>query len=126
MQDTDSAAGPSAGDLRLQRNLKIVVAVLAIMLAVGMATIVGRILYLASRTPAQPAAAPAPAAVSVGVLPKELSMQLPSGAQVKSISLSGDRLAVHYALDAAGGAGEGIAIIDLRTGEPVASVGLKR
>jgi hypothetical protein len=49
-------------------------------------------------------------------------LQLPAGAQVRSISLSGDRLAVHY--EAQGS--EGVAVIDLATGQPVASVGITR
>ena len=49
-------------------------------------------------------------------------LQLPAGAQVRSISLSGDRLAVHYEA----GELEGVAVIDLATGQPVASVGITR
>ncbi|MFN3623979.1 MAG: DUF6476 family protein [Hyphomicrobium sp.] len=117
MQETEAAEVPSAAEMRLQRNLKIVVLVLAVLLAAGLATIVARILYVASRSETQPAAVTASPTLRPG-----LSMQLPAGAEVKSISLSGDRLAVHYS--AAGE--EGIAVLDLRTGEPVASVGLKR
>jgi uncharacterized membrane protein len=117
MQETEAADVPSAAEMRLQRNLKIVVVVLAVLLAAGLATIVARIFYLASRSETQP-----PAMSAAGPLRPELSMQLPAGAEVKSISLSGDRLAVHYT--AAGG--EGVAVIDLRSGAPVASVGLKR
>ena len=115
MQDTEAAGVPSAAELRLQRNLKIIVAVLALLLAAGLATIIARILYVASGSSTQQAA-PAP------TLRPELSMQLPAGSQVRSISLSGDRLAVHYV---AGGE-EGISVIDLRTGALAASVGLKR
>lgn len=117
MQETDVAGAPSAAELRLQRNLKIVVLVLAVLLAAGLATIVARIFYVASGSRTQPEAP-----VASTVLRPELSMQLPAGAEVKSISLSGDRLAVHYSASS----GEGIAVLDLRTGAPVATVGLKR
>lgn len=111
----DAVGTPSAAEMRLQRNLKIVVILLAVLLLVGLATVVGRIIYLASGHRTQPAA-------TGGALRPELSMQLPAGAVVRSIALSGDRLAVHY--DAAGA--EGIAIIDLRTGERLVAVGLQR
>ena len=42
--------------LRLQRNLKIVVIALAVLIFAGLATIVGRVIYLASGAPTQPAA----------------------------------------------------------------------
>ena len=113
-QAIDAAGTPSAADVRLQRNLKIVVLVLAVLLAAGLATVVGRIIYLASGHKVQPA-------VTGAALRGELAMQLPAGAVVRSIALSGDRLAVHY--DAAGI--NGIAVLDMRTGEPVASVKLE-
>jgi hypothetical protein len=111
-----NAAEMSASELRLQRNLKIIVVVLAVLLAAGLAAIVARIFYVASRPAAQPPL------VSGEGLKGGLSMQLPAGAEVRSISLSGDRVAVHYS---AGGR-EGIAVLDLRTGEPLASVELKK
>ncbi len=114
MQETEAAV-PSASELRLQRNLKIIVVVLGVLLFAGLAAIIGRIIYIASVPSTQPAS-------STAVLRPELSMQLPAGAEVRSISLSGDRLAVHYVANGA----DVVAIIDLRTGEPVASVGLKR
>jgi hypothetical protein len=116
MPETTAVGEISASELRLQRNLKIIVVVLAVLLAAGLAAIVARIFYVASRPAAQPAA------VSGEALKPGLSMQLPAGAEVRSISLSGDRLAVHYS--AAGR--EGIAVLDLRTGEPAASIELKK
>lgn len=116
----DASGAPSAAEMRLQRNLKIVVLVLGVLIFAGLAAIVGRIIYVASTPKAQQAQT---APLSPGaVLRPELSMQLPAGAEVRSISLSGDRLAVHYV---AAGA-EGIAILDLRTGEPVARIGVGR
>ncbi len=81
----------------------------------GLATIVGRVIYLASGAPTQPAAP------SLAIRPEQ-SLGTPAGAQVRSISLSGNRLAVHY--EAAGT--EGIAVLDLQTGQTITSVGLKR
>lgn len=113
------AAALSAAEARLQRNLKIIVTVLGVALFVGLAVVVGRIIYLASAAPAQPGAQTAGAAGAPG---PAFSLQLPAGAQVRSMALSGDRLAVHY--EAA--SGEGIAVIDLRTGRPAASIGIER
>ena len=45
-----------APTLRLQRNLKLVVIALAVLIFAGLATIVGRVIYLASGAPTQPAA----------------------------------------------------------------------
>lgn len=110
---------PSAAEARLQRNLKIIVIVLGVALFVGLAVVIGRIIYLASAAPAQPGAQ---TAGSAGAPRPAFSLQLPAGAQVRSMALSGDRLAVHY--EAA--SGEGIAVIDLRTGRPAASIGIER
>jgi len=117
MHGTEAAgaiAGSSAAELRLQRNLKIVVIVLALLLAAGLATGIGRIIYLAS--------APGAQQIGRGSVPAELSMQLPAGAEVRAISVAGDRLAVHYV--AAGR--EGISVVDLRSGKPAASVAIER
>jgi hypothetical protein len=114
-QAVETAPAQSAADARLQRNLKIVVIALAVLLVAGLATVIGRIIYLASGKPAQRAA-------SGLALAPETSLQLPAGAQVRSISLSGDRLAVHY--EAAGA--EGIAVLDLLSGRPITAVGIRR
>ena len=50
--------GPTAAEARLQRNLKIVVVALGVLIFAGLATAVGRIIYLASARPAQPVASP--------------------------------------------------------------------
>jgi hypothetical protein len=116
----DDVGTPSAAEMRLQRNVKIVVLVLGVLIFAGLAAIVGRMIYLASGQKAQQAH---PAALSADMpLRPELSMQLPAGAEVRSVSLSGDRLAVHYVAPG----GEGITVLDLRTGEAVARVGLER
>jgi len=116
MQDRVEAEAPSADELRLQRNLKIIVIALGVLLFAGLAVIIGRIIYLASRQPVQPPV------VAIEALSAEQTMQLPAGADVRSISLSGDRLAVHYIADGR----EGIAVLDLKTGKPLARVGIER
>lgn len=114
-QATGPATVPSGADARLQRNLKIVVIALAVLILAGLATIVGRVIYLASGAPTQPAAP------GLAIKPEQ-SLGLPAGAQVRSVSLSGNWLAVHY--EAAGA--EGIAVLDLQTGQSITSVGIKR
>ena len=108
------AAALSPSEARLQRILKLVVVALALLLFAGLAAIVWRVIYLASPSATQPAAAPSPA-----IRPQQ-SLGLPPGAVVRSISLSGDRLAVHYEA----GAEAGIAVFDLQTGRLVTDIGV--
>jgi hypothetical protein len=114
-QSLKTSPGPTAAELRLQRNLKIVVIGLAVLMLAGLVAIVGRVIYLASGSPTQPAQA-------VPVIRPEQKLGLPAGAQVRAVSLSGNRLAVHYE---AGGA-EGIAVLDLQTGATIATVAIER
>jgi Family of unknown function (DUF6476) len=126
MQAPDGAAAPaaqrspevaaeqSAAELRLQRNLKFVVAGLALLLVAGLLAVGGRVIYLASTKQAQPAAP------TLAIRPEQ-SVALPTGAQVRSVSLSGDRLAVHF--EAGGRAG--IAILDLNTGRTITNVDIE-
>jgi hypothetical protein len=104
----------SASDLRLQRILKLVVVALAIVIFAGLSAVVWRVIYLASPSATQPAAP------TLAVRPEQ-SLELPAGALVRSISLSGSRLAVHYE---AGGV-TGIAILDLQTGRMVTNVAVE-
>ena len=104
----------SASDLRLQRILKLVVVALAILIFAGLAAVVWRVIYLASLSATQPASP------MLAIRPEQ-SLALPAGAQVRSISLSGGRLAVHYE---AGGA-TGIAVLDLQTGRMVTDVAVE-
>ena len=90
------------------RILKIAVVVMGVILVLGFLAVLGRIAYLVTRT-AKPAA---------HTIAKDLRLPLPEGATVRSLALSGDRLAVHF--DAHAGAG--VAILDLLTGEPVTHV----
>jgi hypothetical protein len=107
--------GPTAAELRLQRNLKIVVIGLAVLMLAGLVAIVGRVIYLASGSPAQPVA---PVAATV----PEQKLGLPAGARVRAVSLSGNRLAVHYET----GSAEGIAVLDLKTGATITTIAIER
>jgi hypothetical protein len=111
----DARSQLTSAEARLQRNLKFIVAALALLMFAGLAAIVGRIIYLASGTPTQPAVA------SLAIRPEQ-TLALPAGAAVRSVSLSGDRLAVHYE---AGGV-DGIAVLDLQSGQAITSVNIQR
>ena len=93
------------------RILKIAVVVMGVILVLGFAAVVGRIAYLVTRT-AKPAASAA--------IAKDMRLSLPEGAMVRSLALSGDRLAVHFDAHA----GPGVTILDLLTGEPITHVKL--
>lgn len=114
-QPMDTSPRPTAAELRLQRNLKIIVIALAVLMLAGLVAIVGRVIYLASGSPTQPAA-------PVSAIQPEQKLRLPAGAQVRAVSLSGNRLAVHYD---AGGA-ESIAVLDLQTGVTITTVAIER
>lgn len=97
------------------RALKIAVVVMGIMIVLGVLAVIGRIVYLANQRSAQGVSAvPAGSAR----LSANARLALPAGAQVRQISLSGDRLAVHY--EAAGASG--IAVLDLATGAVLSRV----
>jgi hypothetical protein len=110
----NEAPTPSDADLmrerRVQRNLKIVVAGLGILILLGLGAVVAGIVGMASgglKSKSDPAAAPSSS------LPATLDLKLPLGAKIVSVSLSGKRLAVAHE----GPAGAGIAIIDIETGQ---------
>jgi hypothetical protein len=113
---SEFAAEPAAAprrDAGLVRALKILVIVLGVLLILGFFTIVARLVYLAAR-PGPPGAVPA---AGLGAKP---SLELPAGAHVRAIALSGDRLAVHYEAPVGGG----IAVLDIATGRTLARVQL--
>jgi hypothetical protein len=99
-----------------ERVLVFIVAFLGLCIVAGIAAVVLRIIYLSSTREAAPSAPQssqtsptAQAGSAVG------SLSLPAGAVVKSVSLSGDRLAVHYEA----GSEAGIMIVDVATGAEV-------
>lgn len=113
----NSAAADDAAlmrEMRLQRNLKIIIAVMTLFIVAGLGAIVARIVSGASKHTA-PVTTISHAGVSAG---PSITLELPQGAKIVSISLSGNRLAVHHE----GPRGSGIAILDLETGARIADV----
>lgn len=90
-----------------ERVLVFIVVFLGLLIVAGIVAVVLRIIYLSSTAPAQ-RAGPDAGAVSAAVD----RLALPAGAVVRSVSASGDRLAVHYE----GPDGAGIAVVDLASG----------
>jgi hypothetical protein len=113
-RDTElDEADEAAARKRTERLLVFIVSFLGLLIVAGITAVVLRIIYLsatpsAQQEPSQVAGAAAP----VAGLPSPERLDLPAGAVVKSISLSGDRLAVHYEAPS----GAGIAVLDLATG----------
>lgn len=93
------------------RLLKTAIVVMSAVLVVGLAVIIGRIAYLVSQGGTRQTS---PVAV------EQTRLNLPAGAVVRAMALSGERLAVHY--DAPAGAG--IAVLDLGTGKTVTHIDL--
>ena len=131
MQASDVAAAPASGaagidadaspDQRAQRVLKFIVVTLAVLLFAGLVVAVARVIYLASAPVAQPATSALTPAAPMPAIRPEQSVALPAGAQVRSVSLSGNRLAVHYDV----GSASGIAVLDLQTGRLVTNVAIE-
>jgi hypothetical protein len=107
------ATDEDAARKRTERLLVFIVSFLGLLLVAGITAVVLRIIYLSSTSPAQRELSQAEESTvpQVGV-PRPDRLDLPAGAVVKSVSVGGDRLAVHY--EAPGGAG--IAVVDLTTG----------
>lgn len=95
------------------RALKFLVIAMGVMIVVGLLTVIGRIVYLASTGPRQAAVASS----SIRLAPS-VKLALPAGAHIRQVSLSGDRLAVHYET----ASGTGIALINLASGAIVSRI----
>jgi hypothetical protein len=108
----------SAADLmreqRLQRNLKIAIAAMGLMILAGLGAIAYKILAGSAGPQSSSGTVTGISAAPGG----EIAMELPKGAKIVSVSVSGNRLAVHHE----GPTGTGIAIIDLDTGRRVVDV----
>jgi hypothetical protein len=104
---------------RQGRILKIAVIVMGLLLVGGFAFVLAAIVYQASR-PAQ-VGARGTAQYAPGQRGFTIDLPVPAGAAVATISLDGNRLAVHVN----GTAGQEIAVIDLTTGKVIAHVRLK-
>ena len=93
------------------RMLRIAVIAMGVILVLGFITVIARIVYLVNRSSETATAVSAP-------VQQAARLALPAGASVRTMSLAGSRLAVHYE----GPAGGGIVILDLQTGKPVSRV----
>lgn len=119
MESTNSTAdtAPLTQDLlreqRLQRNLKIVVGLLGALILIGLGAVIVRVAGFATGTPR------ASDVRTVLATPGgSLALEIPKGARIVSVSLSGNRLAVQHD----GPQGTGISILDLDTGRRVLDV----
>lgn len=111
------------------RQLKFAVIAMGVILLLGFAVVIGRIVYLVNSAP-RPAASAAATPARVGAphqvpsaqlplaqsqLPQSgVTLSLPRGAVIRQLALSGNRLAIYFE----GPDGAGIRIVDLATGGP--------
>ena len=102
-------ATEAAARKRTERTLVFIVVFLGLLIVAGIVAVVLRIIYLSSQPAAQQAALAASAAEES---PEPARLALPAGAVVRSVSLAGDRLAVHYEAPS----GAGIAVVDVASG----------
>ena len=100
---TNDPAGDTARNIK-ERVLIFIVVFLGFLIVAALGAVLVKIIYLSSEPPAQPATSRAAGAKD--------RLDLPAGAVVKSISVSGDRLAVHFEAPS----GAGISVLDLSTG----------
>jgi hypothetical protein len=91
------------------RLLRIAVVVMGVILLLGFATVIGRIVYLLNTAPKPVGARIQDGSEIAAPLTAPPSIELPTGAVVKHMALSGNRLAIHY--ESASGAG--IRIVDI-------------
>jgi hypothetical protein len=116
LNDPAPLSGAQAAALKMkERVLVFIVAFLGLCIVAGLAAVVLRIIYLSSTREAASSAPVQHVRPADQTASARGSLSLPAGAVVKSVSLSGDRLAVHY--EAAGETG--IAIVDVVTGADV-------
>lgn len=116
-----SASGEDSARPGKERVLVFIVVFLGLLIVAGLTAVILRIIYLSSTGPAQRTIAEEPAAAAAVALPGEDAasrLTLPAGAVVKSVSVGGDRLAVHYEAPS----GTGIAVLDLASGAVVRRV----
>ena len=108
------------------RQLKVAVIAMGVILLLGFAVVIGRIVYLVNSGPKPVVAAAVPVGGQGGtspgqspVLPTPLSqagasISLPRGAVIRQMAISGNRLALYYE----GPDGAGVRIVDLSSGGP--------
>ena len=95
------------------RKVRLAVIGMSVVLVAGVATLIGRVVYLANRGSEQ-----ATVFRSGETLTPEARLVLPPGAAVKSTSLTGNRLSAHYTSLK----GDGLLILDLVTGKTLSHV----
>lgn len=112
------APAPMFSDAQM-RKLKIAVVGMGVLLLAGFTLVVGRIVYLLNRPSVDQ---PSLQEVDAARVPSGPSVRLvlPEGAVVRHISLSGNRLAVHFDAQS----GSGIRILELSTGRPIQQIDL--
>jgi Family of unknown function (DUF6476) len=111
-------SGPGTGallnDAQVKR-LKVAITVMTALLAIGIVTLIGRVIYLAQNK------SDASRSLSIAqplTLTPEARLALPRLTQVKTISVSGTWLIVHHV----GPTGDGVSILDLATGKTLSQV----
>lgn len=112
--DAFSLLSGRADDPASLTRLRFAVIGMGVLLAVGVATLIGRIFYLMTRTPPPEAQNEGAITASAG----DITAALPAGARAIQQSVSGSQLSVLYE----GPAGQGIVIIDLKTGREAGRV----
>jgi hypothetical protein len=101
---------------RQVRLLKALVIGLGVLLVAGLLLVAGTIAYRLARM----SSGEAPEAAIPATLLADGRRLLPAGASVRSISLDGNRLAINYTSPA----GDGVVVIDLRSGAEVARIAI--
>ncbi|MEL6372978.1 MAG: hypothetical protein AAFR04_03325 [Pseudomonadota bacterium] len=126
-EPTRTADGFTPGQIRA---LEIACIGMGAILLVGIVVVIGRIAYLATRTPppvGTPAASvPKPSTTPIAAQPKALPSNasaglLPAGARVQHVALSGGRAAISYTRP---DGGLWLAVIDLETSKVVSDLRL--
>lgn len=113
---TDTEEGKPSGAILTDdqiRKVRLAVIGMSVVLVAGVATVIGRVVYLANRGSEQ-------ATVSRGgeTLAPEARLVLPAEASVKTTSLAANRLSAHYTSPK----GDGLLILDLVTGKTISHV----
>jgi hypothetical protein len=107
------------------RLLRFAVLGMGAILLVGFAAVIGRIVFLTMRSPSSTVSISSAGTMSTpltsgGPMTTEIRLALPIGAKVRSQSLAGNRLAVHYD----GPTGDEIMILDLESGRILSQIHL--
>ncbi|MGD9805974.1 MAG: DUF6476 family protein [Hyphomicrobiaceae bacterium] len=93
------------------RMLRIAVIAMGVILLLGFATVIGRIVYLFNAAPPSAPASPPSASDMAAPLKAPASIDLPKGAIIKHLAISDNRIAIHFEAPS----GAGIRIVDLVT-----------